>query len=174
MAKHKAYLDMVGQFLYAQPHKQISLSEISAWMREQLDAGCRIVAVDPITAASRGKNIWEADEEFILMSKKLADEYNASIIFVTHPVKQDSNPYLGNLRGGAAYQQFVPNVFWLEKLQGTQCAELTDGSLVRINRILHILKARNAREMETGKLAYLMTKGLKFNELGEFRQFEDR
>lgn len=173
MAEHKAYLDKVGQHLYAQPHKQISLSDISEWMHEQLDAGCRIVAVDPITAASRGKNIWEADEEFILDTKKLADEYNASIIFMTHPVKQDSSPYLGNLRGGAAYQQFVPNVFWLEKTQGLRCAELTDGSLVRINRILHILKARNAKEMETGKLAYLMTKGLKFNELGEFKQFED-
>lgn len=173
MAEHKAYLDRMGQFLYAQPMKQISLLEISAWMREQLDAGCRIVAVDPITAASRGKNIWEADEEFILMSKKLADEYKASIIFVTHPTKQDATPYLGNLRGGAAYQQFVPNVFWLEKTQGLRCAELTDGSMVRVNRILHILKARNAKEMETGKLAYLMTKGLKFQELGEFKQFED-
>ncbi len=173
MAEHKTYLDTVGQFLYAQPLKQISLSEISAWMREQLDAGCRIVAVDPITAASRGKNIWEADEEFILMSKKLADEYNASIIFVTHPVKQDSNPYLGNLRGGAAYQQFVPNVFWLEKLQGLQPVELIDGKMVRINRILHILKARNAKEMETGKLAFLMTKGLRFIEHGEFKRFEE-
>ncbi len=173
MVKWSGYLDMVGKNLYAQPNKQINLSEISAWMREQLEAGCRIVAVDPITAASRGKNIWEADEEFILQSKKLADEYKASLIFVTHPVKQDSNPYLGNLRGGAAYQQFVPNVFWLEKLQGIRIAELVDGSQVRINRILHILKARNAKEMETGKLAYLMTKGLKFVEYGEFKNFED-
>ena len=51
--------------------------------------------------------------------------------------------------------------------------ELIDGSMVRINRLLHILKARNAREMETGKLAYLMTKGLRFKELGEFRKYED-
>jgi len=173
MAKWSGYLDMIGQFLYAQPNQQISLSDIFEWIHEQLDAGCRIVAVDPITAASREKDIWKADEEFILQSKKLADEYKASIIFVTHPTKQDATPYLGNLRGGAAYQQFVPNVFWLEKLQGIRHVELTDGSMVRVNRLLYILKARNAREMETGKLAYLMTKGLKFHEYGEFKKFED-
>lgn len=170
---HAPYLDTIGKHLYAQPEKQTNLSEIIDWITEQLEAGCRIVAVDPITAAGRTKDVWKADEEFILCSKKLADKYHASLIFVTHPTKQDAQPYLGNMRGGAAWQQFVQNVFWLEKLQGTQHVSLIDGTMVRVNRMVHILKARNAREMTTGKIAYSMTKGLRFHEHGEFAQFED-
>ena len=162
MTDNKEYLDTIGKHLYAQPEKQTNLNEIFTWMQEQLRAGCRIVAVDPITAASRSKDVWKADEEFILASKKLADKYKASLIFVTHPTKQDAQPYLGNLRGGAAWQQFVQNIFWLEKTQGIRNAELTNGQYVLMNRLMHILKARNAREMTTGKIAFLMTKGLKF------------
>jgi hypothetical protein len=172
MLDNKAYLDVMGKHLYAQPDRQINLDETFLWMREQLDAGCRIVAVDPISAASRTKDVWKADEEFVLNCKKLADQYKASLIFVTHPTKQDAQPYLGNVRGGAAWTQFVQNVFWLEKTQGIKCAELITGELIRMNRLLYILKARNAREMTTGKIAYLMTKGLRFHECGEFQGYE--
>jgi len=172
MSQHKGYLDVLGQHLYAQPQKQTSLNEISSWMREQFDAGCRIVVVDPISAAARGKDIWTADEEFVLNTKKLVDEYKSSVIFVTHPNKQDSTPYLNNIRGGAAWQQFVQNVFWLEKMQGTKFVQLTDGStMVKANRLMHILKARNAKEMNTGVIAYLM-KDMKFIECGEFESYE--
>jgi 5S rRNA maturation endonuclease (ribonuclease M5) len=173
MAQHKAYLDKIGQHLYAQPDKQVNLSEVLSWMTEQFDAGCRIVVVDPITAASRSKDVWKADEEFVLKAKKLVDQYKASVIFVTHPVKQDCQPYLGNIRGGAAWAQFAQNIFWLEKTQGIKDASLISGQMIRMNRLLYILKARNAREMTTGKLAYLMTKGLKFHECGEFGQYEE-
>lgn len=172
MAQHKRYLDKIGKHLYAQPERQVNLNEIFSWMREQFEAGCRIVVVDPITAASRSKDVWTADEEFVLNSKKLADKYKASIIFVTHPTKQDCQPYLGNIRGGAAWSQFAQNIFWLEKTQGIKDASLVNGQMIRMNRLLHILKARNAREMTTGKIAYLMTKGLKFHECGEFQEYE--
>ncbi len=171
--QNKAYLDVMGKHLYAQPDKQVNLNGIFTWMTEQLEAGCRIVAVDPITAASRDKDVWKADEEFVLKSKQLADKYGASLIFVTHPTKQDAVPYLGNIRGGAAWTQFCQNVFWIEKLQGIRHVQLTDGSMVRINRRMHILKARNAQEMQTGILGYIMTKGLKFQECGEFSEYED-
>ena len=171
MTENKRFLDEMGKHLYAQPDKQINLSDIFSWMHEQLDAGCRIVAVDPITAAGRGGDIWKADEEFVLKSKKLADQYKASLVFVTHPTKLDANPCLNNIRGGAAWQQFTQNVFWLEKMRGVRCVEMVDSSMERANRLLHILKARNAREMESGVLAF-MASGLKFHELGEFLQYE--
>jgi hypothetical protein len=170
--KHAQYLDIIGRHLYAQPEKQINLEEIISWMTEQLDAGCRIVAVDPITAAGRDGNIWTADEKFILASKKLADRYKASLVFVTHPKKDDAFPSLNNMRGGAAWQQFVQNVFWLEKTQGVKDASLVDGRMILMNRLIHILKARNAEEMESGKLAFLLTETLKFKELGEFKKYE--
>lgn len=172
MANNWDFVERMGQHLSAQPEKQVSLEEIFSWMNEQFKAGCRIVAVDPITAAGRTDNIWIADEKFVLDSKKLADKYKARIIFVTHPKKDDCTPYLGNIRGGAAYQQFAQNVFWLEKT-GPRIAELANGTQEIINRRLHILKARNARESETGILAYTMTKGLRFNEHGEFQQYRD-
>ena len=173
MTLHKPYLDKIGKHLYAQPDKQINLNDIFSWMTEQLEAGCRIVAVDPITAAGRNKDIWTADEEFVLKSKGLAAKYGASLIFVTHPKKDNDQPYLGNVRGGAAWTQFTQNVFWIEKLQGIRHAQLTDGQMVRINRRMHILKARNAQEMETGIIAYITTKGLKFHEYGEWESYED-
>jgi 5S rRNA maturation endonuclease (ribonuclease M5) len=171
-AEHSAYLEEMGKHLYAQPDKQVNLNEIILWMTEQLDAGCRIVAVDPITAAGRDKDVWRADEEFILASKKLADQYKASLVFVTHPVKADSAPYLGNIMGGAAWQRFVQNVFWLEKTQGIKDGVLVDGRMVLMNRLLTILKARNAEEMITGKIAFNMATTLKFNELGEFKEYD--
>jgi len=173
MKEHKEYIDNIGKRLYAQPQRQTTYSEIFSWMREQFRAGCRIVVVDPITAAGREKDIWRADEEFVLASKKLADEFDGNVVFVTHPEKKDATPFLGNISGGAAWQKFVQNIFWLEKTKGPKFVELTDGSTaVRCNRLMHILKARNAKEMETGIIAYIM-EGLKFYEQGEFRKFEN-
>jgi len=170
--KNKKFLDNTGKHLYALPTRQQTQAEMLHWIKDQCRAGCRVIAIDPITAAGRGKNIWEADEQFVLAAKKVADKYQVSLVFVTHPKKDDSTPHLNNLRGGAAYQQFVQNVFWLERVQLRYC-ELEDGERCRINRRIHILKARNAEEMQSGILAYSLTKGLKLHEYGEFKQFLD-
>jgi len=170
--KHKDHLNRMAKHLYALPTRQTNLKEMIAWITEQCKAGCRIITVDPITAAAHGKAVWEADSEFILASKQIADKYKVSLIYVTHPTKIDAAPCVGNIRGGAAYQQFVQNIFWVEKT-GLRYAAIEGAESTVINRRIHILKARNAAEMKTGVIAYTLTKGLKFYEHGEFKKYED-
>lgn len=147
-AEHQAFLDGFGSQVFASPDTQPTLEQIAGWVQARAKAGCRVIAVDPITiAAHRGRNVWEEDAAFLHNIKRTAVDYRCSILLITHPIKAVSFPDVTQLAGGAAYQRFAQTILWLEshaeKTSDTKTACGTTG--IEHNRTLHILKARNGR-----------------------------
>jgi len=126
---------------------QITFSQAARWIREKARAGCRLIAVDPITAVqSTRQDVWSEHNEFLQQVKQVATEYNVAVVFVTHPVKNVSYPDLNQLAGSAAFGRFCQSALWLEYIKGGQTSEVKTqmGTVpMEYNRVLHVLKSRN-------------------------------
>ena len=149
-----------ARVMFDAPDHQLTYEKLLAWIEDQAKAGCEIIVVDPITAASPEKEPWAADLKFLMAAKTLMRKYQSRLILVTHPKKGMKTPGggLDSMAGGAAYSRFSQNVIWLERLD-----EMTDGSAtpygfnapmaMSYNRIVKIYKARNGPGTGS-KLAY--------------------
>jgi hypothetical protein len=107
----------------------------------------RFIAVDPITAAQTvRRDVWTEHNDFLQRVKQTAVEYGCSILFVTHPVKRMSLPDIHQLAGSAAFGRFCQSALWLEYVdQAAGDVKTQLGTIpADYNRILHIIKARNA------------------------------
>lgn len=146
-AENTPFLDSFGACIHTMPEAQITMGQMINWIKGKADLGCRVIAIDPVTAiASEGKNIWDADNDFLHSVKGIAVEYKCSVVFVTHPVKTVSLPDVGQLAGGAAYSRFCQTILWLESHSEIKSSKVRTpcGTIEReYNRTLHILKARN-------------------------------
>ena len=117
-------------------------------MQDRAKAGCRVIAVDPITAAAhRCRDTWEEDGAFLHAIKRTAVDYHCSVVLITHPIKSVSNPDMTQLAGGAAYQRFAQTILWLEShADKTNKVKTACGTTeIEHNRTVHLLKARNGR-----------------------------
>ncbi|MBN1127334.1 MAG: hypothetical protein JXA82_20205, partial [Sedimentisphaerales bacterium] len=118
---------------------------LAEWTKQRADDGCRIICLDPITAAAHTQNnSWTEDNIFMQQMKRTTREYQCSVVLVTHPVKTVSKPNINQLAGSAAYQRFSQTVLWLESHSIKQSSTMTKcgPSESKHNRTLHILKAR--------------------------------
>ena len=167
-ADHQKFLDGFGSRMWAAPETEQTLEQLSRWILDRARTDCRIIAIDPITAAAQTIKPWIQDNSFLQQIKRTAGDYNCSIVLVTHPTKAFSGPDLTQLAGGAAYGRFAQSILWLETHEPKtskvkrQCGT-TD---CQHNRTLRILKARNAKG--TGfRLAFQFnSESLTLNELG--------
>jgi len=144
--QHKDFLDGFGKCIWSAPDKQMSLEEMQDWVTERAKAGCRIVAVDPVTAAVSNDKPWSADKRFVLGCKTIAREYQMSVVLVTHPKKGLKAIGMDGISGGAGYAQFSQSILWLEYHKQIKKVKVsTSGGTIEedANRTLHILKARN-------------------------------
>lgn len=146
--EHREYLDCFGASVHAMPETQITMPQMTNWIEGRAKAGCRVIAIDPVTAiASEGKKIWDADSSFLNGVKRITVNYKCSVVFVTHPIKAVSLPDVGQLAGGAAYSRFCQTILWLESHnEKTNQVKTPCGTIdIEHNRTLHILKARNGK-----------------------------
>jgi KaiC/GvpD/RAD55 family RecA-like ATPase len=139
-----------ARVMWEAPDHQASYEKLLAWVEERAKAGCEIIGIDPITAASPEKEPWSADLKFLMAAKTLMRKYQSRLILVTHPKKGMKTPGggLDNMAGGAAYSRFSQNVLWLEKLDQPEDGEVTPPGFttpmhMTFNRIFKIFKARN-------------------------------
>jgi hypothetical protein len=153
--EHRDYLESFGRAINANPDTQVTLTQLSQWVETQAKAGCRIIGIDPVTAAERGGDAWVMDGRFLQAVKRTATDYRCSIILVTHPIKAVSFPDLSQVAGSAAYQRFSQTILWLESHDTKESKVKTSVGTVPTNhnRTLHILKARNGKGMGL-RLAY--------------------
>ena len=176
-------LDSFGRNLHVKLPSQtiVSMDDVIEWVKQRAAEGCRVIGIDPITAAATGDKPWQDDQRFILAAESVANEYQTSIILVTHPRKGAGSKGkagalmgLDDLAGGAAYQRFCQNVLWLSRVEPDEWYLVARpahlGGMhenVKANRKLHIRKARNARG--TGKVVafYQDPRSLRFAELGQ-------
>lgn len=159
-AEHREYLNRMGKAIFTIP-RQFSLAQGAEWIEQQAAEGARIIAIDPATALSRGRESWIEDEQFLARVEKVARTSGASIILVSHPKKGGTNlPDLDNIAGGAAWVRFSDSVIWLEshdaKLGTIRTACGTDEQ--KYNRTLWLLKTRSG-EGEHLRLAYRFQSG---------------
>ncbi|MFC1635165.1 AAA family ATPase [Planctomycetota bacterium] len=145
---NEAFLENFGACIFASPDTHLTLEQLSKWTQGRAKAGCRIIAIDPITAAAhKSRNVWEEDNSFLHDIKRTATDYHCSVILVTHPIKAVSLPDVTQLAGGAAYQRFAQTILWLEShIEKNSQVKTSCGTIdIEHNRIAHLLKARNGK-----------------------------
>lgn len=148
-ALHAGFLDAFGRCIWAAPDEPVSLPDLTKWVRQRAEAGCRIIAVDPVTAAQSSDKQWLDDQKFIIECKAAIRETGASLVLVTHPKKGRKGVVgLDELAGGASYVRFSQTVLWLETHHDPKVVNITTpmGTAEQdINRTLHLCKARNGK-----------------------------
>ncbi len=149
--RYRVMLDRFGKCIWDAPASDVSLLDLEVWVRERATAGCRVIAVDPVTAADSGDRPWMADRRFVLNTKRILRESGASLIVVTHP--RDGNPKHGsrmdNHAGGQAYNRFSSCVLEMQACKPVvktiidRTVAGTIRSQMEVNRVLHLHKTRS-------------------------------
>ena len=147
---NRDFLDSFGTRVTDNCRKFITMGGSIEWCREQAVSGSRIIIIDPVTALDRGRGeIFDLDKNYIHNIQALIDEFQCSVIMVTHPTKEYERPSLAKISGGAAFEQFTQTVLWLYAIPKDEAkvSYIRDwGGLhaeVSHDREIWILKARN-------------------------------
>lgn len=167
--EHKDFLDSVS--LWTCPDSMPTLDQVADWIGQRAKQGFRIICVDPVTAAAQSAKPWIDDLNFIQRTKRIATDYGASIILVTHPAKTIiTTPDMNTLAGGAAYSRFSQTILWLKNLQGETITSTVRTDCGRAdfqhNRVIHILKSNNGKGQGLQIAADFDPESLTIHELG--------
>ncbi len=145
--RHKGFLDGFGRTIWAAREEQVALDELAEWAEALAKSGCRVICIDPVTAAAQSREPWVADAAFLARVKTITRETNTSVILVTHPKKGRKNALgLDELAGGAAYARFSQCILWLQRHDVPKeviVRRSFGDAAVTVNRSLHIVKSRN-------------------------------
>lgn len=173
-ARHGDTVVSLGKRIWDAPGSDVSLADLETWVRDRAADGCRVIVVDPVTAANSGSEPWIADRRFVLNSKRLMRESGASLLVVTHP--RDGNTKNGNRMdnhaGGQAYNRFTSCVLSLSscKPRWRSTVEYTPAGTVRdqqqVNRLLSLHKTRSARGAGHDVGYWFDANSLRFTECG--------
>lgn len=149
--KSRATINQLGKRIWDAPAHDVALNDLEKWLNARAEENCRVIVIDPVTAADSGREPWLADRRFVLNAKRILRESGSSLIVVTHP--RDGNPRHGsridNHAGGQAYNRFTQCVLGLSAFPPTEVTTVeytaagTAKSAAEVNRELAIHKARN-------------------------------
>lgn len=148
--QYAGWMDEFGRAIAEAPDKQVTLDQLAEWVAERAQAGCRVISIDPVTAAAASAKPWIDDLSFLMRCKSIVRQYGASLVIVTHPKKgRKGGMSLEDLAGGAAFSRFSQTVLWIEYLEELKAMDVAiDGfsgatQQVHVNRVVRIRKARN-------------------------------
>lgn len=115
MEAHKDMLDSFGHRVWDDPDGAATLASLTQWIRARADEGCRIIGIDPITAAGTSQRSWEDERRFVVACEGMASHAGASIVLVSHPRQAGpgQRPSTDSIAGGRAYGRLVDCVMWL-------------------------------------------------------------
>jgi hypothetical protein len=165
MLLHSPEIDRLGALITAESDDELpSHKDLIAWVEKKAKAGCRVVMLDPITAIKQGKEPWLQDFEVVMRLKSIAKKYGMSIVVCTHPRGTAKEPSLTGMAGGNAWPRFCHTALWLSQTPLTDIA-LHDESVVRSDRIIHILKCRYGQGNKQ-KVAAIFDDNCTIKELG--------
>jgi hypothetical protein len=170
-AHFQSWLDEFGRCIFEAPDKQVTLTDLTKWVEDRAKDGCRIIAIDPVTAAETTDKPWVDDLKFIMAIKTTAREYGVSVILITHPKKGRKMAMgMDELAGGAAYQRFAQTIIWVEhhKTPKTVIVKSPVGGTmsIDINRTIHLTKTRNGVGHGVGLAYRFQGDTLRFDEKG--------
>ncbi len=149
MEKHRKLLDSFSRCLFDAPDKMKTLPQLADWVDQRAAAGCRVIAIDPITAAEAPKERFLADADFMFRVKTSARKYGSSIILITHPKSGAKN--WTDVAGGTCFPRFSHTVFWInvhEPAKKFECTVYQGTSeycktVIHANRTVKLGKVRN-------------------------------
>jgi hypothetical protein len=147
MAENAEFIKKVEASMIASPTRQPTKERVSRWVRTKAREGARVIILDPITATRQDDKVWVADSEFMDHVKKVSVDNGVSVLIVTHAKKgSNSFPDLDSIAGSTSYARFAQTVLWLQKVEPTECEVRAEHGPepAKIDRVLHILKARNS------------------------------
>lgn len=147
--EHAAYIDGIMRGIHA-PDDPMTLDQVADWIEQQAASGARIIAIDPVTMALTGSARYKDDERFMARAKKAIQQFDASLVLITHPSKgRKGPPSLDDIAGGACYSRFAQTVVWIEghrpskeSLVTAKTQFGTTRDMVEHNRTVHLKKTR--------------------------------
>jgi len=148
--EHQAALDSFGTVITSPGAKHPTIDDLIKWVGDKCADGCKIIAIDPITYAEFSDKPWQDDKRFMYGVSRIAMDYGASIIVVTHPRKQSvKSSTMDDMAGGAAYPRHAQTILWGKKLEAPETMTVSHpvGGLLEleVDRIVKIVKARNGK-----------------------------
>jgi hypothetical protein len=170
--RHKDELDRLAPYIHSKPVSRLTLAEVGLWIRQRAEEGCRLIVVDPITAASAGDKRWLADDDFVIGIQNVLGETGSSLILITHSKKgnRPGNPTGHDQGMGAAYFRFSDSDLWLLRTKKPRRVELRRTKLdmpwnMSLELFVQIHKSRLGRG--AGKeIGFTFGDGLMFAEQG--------
>src|SRR5690606_10292902 len=115
--EHRGFIASFGRCIHEVPDDQWAMKEIGDWVEARAAEGCRIIVVDPITAANQADKQFIEDARFVYRVKRIAEQHECSIVLVTHPTKtRGTKSGMSEVAGGTAYTRFAQTVLWLERM----------------------------------------------------------
>lgn len=169
--EHKDFLDKLGRTIWI-CESQVTLDQLAVWSEKRAKAGCRIICIDPVTAAVQTGKPWVEDNAFLQRIKRTATESGCSFVLVTHPTKAINQPDMTALAGSAAYSRFAQTIFWLHSHESKNSKTKTACGTAEIdhNRTVHILKARNGKGNGLQIACEFDSENLTLNEFGVIKK----
>jgi hypothetical protein len=164
---HADFIRQAQGIIYTTP-EPMTLVDVGKWLERQAQAGKRILAVDPITAAmNTGLRRYEEEAVFVSRAGKTAVEYGVSLVMLTHPAKGSIAQNVDELAGSSAFGRFTQTVLKLEAHDDKQSEIFTPCGTIadKHNRTIHIRKSRNGRGAGM-KVAFNFGPDLTLTELG--------
>lgn len=166
-------LESLASIIYSPPENQPTPAQLAVWVEERCIAGCRIVAIDPITYADFSDKPWKDDRQFLWKVSRTIKRYQSSLILVTHPRKGGGGAKgvggMDDMAGGAAYPRHAQSVFWIHCKSPPETVKVLTlgGNLpVDVNRVVKIPKARMGKGTNTSVGFEFDAKTLRFIERG--------
>jgi hypothetical protein len=172
--RHRPTLNRLAERIWDAPGVLQTFANLERWLIDRGTDGCRVLVIDPITAADSGDKPWISEKKFMLNIGSIVRRFGASLILVTHP-KDGSKQMKGRLdaHGGSQnYSRFADNVINLESNQpkSVQIVEYTPAGTqyddVNSNRVLSIRKSREGKGTGWDIAMWFEPNTLKFKELG--------
>ncbi len=146
---NEEYIEELGRLIYGREGRDLTLDDVGEFVEHRAAEGCRVIIIDPITAAAAGIERWTKDDEFIRRCETALVKHGASLVLVTHP--KQAAPGKGEksghgMGGGAGYFRFCDTTLWLTKRKKarrvTYLNEKGNPGMVRATHFWEIPKAR--------------------------------
>jgi len=173
--KYSDFQDEFGPCIHAIQRNRMNLESVAEWVEQRAMAGCRVIIVDPVTLVPHTTRNWaDEDQKFVTTVKDIAEKFEISILFSTHPRKgTKGSSFMEDIANGAAYSRATQCVMWLKHFSPAIDAHVRVDSLfggkteiMQTDRVLSILKASNSRGAGLSVAFNFAGNDLRFNELG--------
>ena len=139
------WLSRLGRSIDADGGGTVHYDTLAAWALRKARAGCKLLTIDPITAIQhKTRQSWQEDNDFLQRIKRIAVDYAAAVVLITHPTKLQGMPGMESLAGGATFSRFAQTILWLEAhdFKNSDVRYSCGTTPTSHNRTIHLLKTR--------------------------------